>query len=81
MAPEVNAGLSCSRTWTYREVMPTTLSTAHMPVRDRTEYWRQIVCSTFLELDLTHGARTAYRGSVVTGAFGNFACLGSGATR
>jgi hypothetical protein len=41
-----------------------TLSTAQVPARDRNEYWHQVVCRTFVELEVTHQTVAGYRGSV-----------------
>ena len=38
-------------------------STARVPARDRNEYWRQVVCRTFVELEVTHQTAAGYRGS------------------
>lgn len=37
---------------------------------DRNEYWRQVVCRTFVELDVVQGRTTGFRGSVRTCDFG-----------
>lgn len=51
--------------------MEFTLSTAQVPLRDRDEYWRQVVCRTFVELDVDHEATSDYRGTVQTRSFGD----------
>lgn len=54
----------------YRLVMEITLSTAQVPLRDRNEYWRQVVCRSFVELDVTHDTTRDYRGMVRTRTYG-----------
>lgn len=38
---------------------------------DRSEYWRQVVCRTFIELDVSQGKAAGFRGSVRTCAYGD----------
>jgi hypothetical protein len=45
-------------------------STARVPARDRNEYWRQVVCRTFVELEVTHQTAAGYRGSRGFGGLG-----------
>ncbi|NDK92629.1 helix-turn-helix domain-containing protein [Gordonia desulfuricans] len=50
--------------------METTLSTAGIPDGDREEYWRQVICRTFVELEVDHRGSRTYRGAVRTRSYG-----------
>nr|AIU93826.1 hypothetical protein LRS1606.392 [Rhodococcus sp. NS1] len=45
-------------------------STMNIALPDRNEYWRQVVCRTFVELDVIQRRTTGFQGSVRTCSFG-----------
>ncbi|WP_340537662.1 AraC-like ligand-binding domain-containing protein [Nocardioides sp. GXZ039] len=51
--------------------MEITLSTGQVPLSDRNEFWRKVVCRSFVELEVTHDTLRDYRGMVRTRTYGD----------